>query len=97
MRKFLESTGWFIWAVVGIIFRGYTLATLWAWFIVPTFFMAPVLSIPVAIGVNLILAFITKQVGVAKDEKLTKAQERAMPVGVSLAVLAVGYVVKCFM
>lgn len=46
--------------VAGPIFNGYALSILWAWFIIPTF-SAPSLSIPAAIGISLVVAYLTKQ------------------------------------
>ena len=40
------------------MWRGYVLSVLWAWFIVPTF-GAPELSIPFAIGLALVVGFLT--------------------------------------
>jgi len=50
---------------VGVLFlsamwRGYVLSVLWGWFIVPVFHL-PVLSIATAIGLCLIITFLTHQ------------------------------------
>lgn len=46
--------------VVSAICNGYALSVLWGWFIVPVFNL-PQLSIPVAIGVALVVGYLTKQ------------------------------------
>jgi hypothetical protein len=43
---------------VAAILQGFVLSVLWGWFVVPTF-DAPVLSIPVAIGVSIIVKMLT--------------------------------------
>lgn len=40
--------------------RGYVLSILWRWFIVPTF-RWPELSVPVAIGISIVAAYLTHQ------------------------------------
>lgn len=47
--------------VISTIFSGYALSVLWGWFIAPVFHL-PQLSIPVAIGLALVVGFMTKQV-----------------------------------
>lgn len=42
------------------VFEGFALKTLWAWFVVPTFGL-PELSIPVAIGIALIVSLLAHQ------------------------------------
>lgn len=44
--------------VYTVLMNGWALAKLWAWFIVPTF-SAPPLSIPAAIGVSLVVSYLT--------------------------------------
>lgn len=45
--------------VTSAILNGYVLMKLWEWFIMPTFESAPALSIPVAIGVGLLVSLLT--------------------------------------
>ena len=46
--------------VLSSIWRGYVLTILWTWFIVPVFHL-PVLGIVVAIGVSMVVGFLTYQ------------------------------------
>ena len=54
--------------VVAIIFNGFVISTLWEWFIVHTFDL-PSISIPIAIGVGIILTLMT---GAKKSQKEVK-------------------------
>jgi len=49
-------------SIVGLLslYDGFILMKCWAWFIIPTFGL-PVLSMPAAIGICLIVAFLTHQ------------------------------------
>lgn len=42
------------------VFEGFVLKSMWAWFVVPTFGL-PELSIPVAIGISLIVSLLAHQ------------------------------------
>jgi len=44
--------------VYGYVLHGWVLTKLWAWFIVPTFAL-PALSLPAAIGVSVVVGFLT--------------------------------------
>lgn len=46
---------------VSAILNGWALATLWAWFIIPVFEQAPQLSLVQAIGIGMIVEFITSK------------------------------------
>ncbi len=84
--------------VVAIVFLssvwyGYVLTILWAWFIVPVFKL-PILSIPVAIGIALIVRYLTHK-GTKKEEINLKflSMEFFNP----LAVLFIGWIVSHFL
>jgi hypothetical protein len=47
--------------------NGWALSKLWAWFIIPVF-AAPALSIPYAIGLSLIVGYLTYQYDARKEE-----------------------------
>lgn len=49
------------------VWRGWVLTKMWAWFIVPVFDLQP-LRIPVAIGLSLIVGYLTHQINWCKDE-----------------------------
>jgi hypothetical protein len=81
--------------VLGSVLRGLTISVLWGWFIVPTFNIAA-LSIPVAIGVGLILSYITHQeIKTDGDKKVADIIIRTIlnP----LVVIGFGWIVKLFM
>lgn len=46
---------------------GYTLSVVWGWFIVPTFGL-PILNIPSAIGIALVVGYMTKSYDNKKSE-----------------------------
>ncbi len=84
------------------VWSGYVLSILWAWFAVPAF-AAPALSIPAAIGVALIVGFMTHQ---HQPEKKSGAKPDGAAAGVAVAghvflrpafALAMGWVVKQWM
>lgn len=50
------------------IYSGWVLTKLWAWFVIPTF-AAPMLSIPIAIGLALIVNYLTYQMDAAKKDE----------------------------
>jgi hypothetical protein len=55
-------------AIVAVYFiNGFVISKMWAWFIVPTF-GAPQLSIPVAIGIGMLIAMLAKN-NIEKKEK----------------------------
>jgi hypothetical protein len=49
------------------IWNGYALAVLWGWFIVPVFH-GPALRIPFAIGLSLIVGYMTHQTRKSEDD-----------------------------
>ena len=63
-------------AIIGIpallalssIFDGYALKVLWGWFVVPTFGL-PQLSIPAAIGIAIVVGYLTKEGNDCKKEE----------------------------
>lgn len=55
------------------IWRGYILSILWGWFIVSTF-EAPPLGVAAAIGVSLVISYLTKQNDEYKDESKSQME-----------------------
>lgn len=89
--------------VVGIssILNGWVLSILWGWFIVPTF-GAPDISVVQAIGLALVVRFLTasrsieeSDDSISKEEKVQKAL--VVAVVVPLFALFVGWIVHLFM
>jgi hypothetical protein len=70
-----------LWTTATITFNGWVLSILWGWFIVPL--GGPVLTIPFAIGVAVIVHLLTYQYDTAKDERDT-ATKVGHAVGVTL-------------
>lgn len=104
----------FMWAVAGVttfivvssIVRGLVVSKLWAWFVVPTFRGAPHLSIAAAIGIGMIVTFLTFQrPGRTREKSPEDKSELAgeMLAAVSVALVApfvtllIGYIVKGYM
>ena len=95
----MESFGKFTLAVIFIVisnmFRGFVLSVLWGWFIVPTFNL-PVLTIAPAIGVSLIVTFLTASLPDEKSER-SFSSTVIYSLGFSALSLLIGYVVTLFM
>ena len=78
------------------IWAGFTFSVLWAWFVVPTF-SAPPLTIPVAIGLVLLVAFLTYQHSRSSTTGDTSTAEMiARAILRPALVLLLGYVVHLF-
>jgi hypothetical protein len=85
--------------VYGQTLNGWTLCILWAWFIVPTFACVG-LSIPAAIGISLVVSYLTTKIERKKEQPpfgemllegiITSTIKPVMA-------LMFGYVVQCFM
>jgi Na+(H+)/acetate symporter ActP len=86
---------------LGSILNGWVLSILWGWFMVPIFHL-PTLSIPAALGIALIIGYLTKQSTPtdAKDEERSSGEKfgrlLVIIVGRPLAALLVGSVVHLF-
>lgn len=82
------------------IFNGYVLSILWGWFMVPTFGL-PVLSVAPAIGVALIVSYLTYQ-SIDTQEKdedsTTKLVKSSIMVFIRAALaLFIGWIIQMFM
>ncbi len=83
------------------IFNGYALKVLWGWFIVPIFHL-PQLTIPSAIGIALVVGYLTKQTNDCKKEKERSGGEAFFHL-IALAILQpsvalfMGWIVQKFM
>lgn len=75
--------------------RGFVLTKLWGWFIVPFFEVGP-LSMPIAIGIGLILGFLTHQ-----EQFTNEDDDKTTPlVGMVISpwiTLLIGWIVTLFM
>ena len=86
--------------VGGVVWSGYALTILWAWFIVPTFGL-PALNLPAAIGFAIVAAYLThqympktKQEGGKWDEMLRVLAHTAFKPAFALVA---GWIVKQWM
>ena len=84
--------------VVSSILSGWVLSVLWEWFVVPTFSVSS-LSIPVAIGISLVIGMLTKE-GKPRDDKKKDTYELVGEilgtVFAPLVTLIVGWIVYSF-
>jgi hypothetical protein len=95
-------------AIVGIpllialssIFNGYALKVLWGWFIVPVFHL-PQLSIPSAIGIALVVGYLTKQSSDCETKKREGVATILYPILEAILkpsiALCIGWIVQRFM
>lgn len=84
----------------GSIFNGYALSVLWGWFVAPTF-GAPALHIVPAIGVAMVVSYLTHQMHNCQEEK--KSFREKLVEGTMVAVLRpsfalfFGWIIHLFM
>lgn len=94
MEKFLEILGGVTLFIMSCIFEGYVFITLWKWFIIPTF-QAPVLSIPVGIGIILTISLLTSRKSQKENEK-NVGEKMAEILLYVILVLIMGYIIQLF-
>jgi hypothetical protein len=86
--------------VVGVVARGWTLTILWGWFIVPTFHL-PALNIAPALGLSMVVGYLTRQDVDVESPKRTQGERLARAVaqviGSVFLTLAMGWIVHMFM
>ena len=83
---------------VGIIWSGYVLTFLWAWFIVPMFGVSP-LSTLQAIGLALVARYFTYQYPTEEEDTSEDGiiRRRVFVLLYPLVALCIGWIVKSFM
>lgn len=85
---------------ISAMWKGYVLTVLWGWFVAPTFGL-PVLALAPAIGMSLLVSFLTYQSDATKTREGSSAQRFAKSVAHELLVtalaLGIGAVVRQFM
>lgn len=92
----------FIVAVIaGAITNGWALTMLWSWFIVPVFGL-PILSLPQAIGVAMVITFLTKHAirenkGKDKDIWIVIGEVLGAVIAIPIFVVCIGYIVTLFL
>jgi len=83
--------------VVSAIFNGYVLSLLWGWFVVPVFSL-PKLPVTSAIGLSLVVGYLTHQVPEEKTRPFGEMMSRAIALAAlkpSLALLF-GWILRWF-
>lgn len=95
--------GFVVWMVVAAIFHGFALSVLWKWFMVPAFGL-PELPIPTAIGVALVVTYLTYQhIDCENERDKEKSLAKKIVMWVVLTILRpsfallVGWIVQMFM
>lgn len=84
--------------VIASLMRGWALSVLWGWFLVPL--GAPGLNIPTAIGISLVVSFLTHQVhDDAKERTFSERMARVFSAAIFTPLLGVfiGWIVKQFL
>lgn len=88
-----------IWALSSM-WSGYVLSILWGWFVVPTFGL-PSLSVVTAIGIAIVVSYLTHQIYTGREEKKEWSEKFADMIGYGilkpLIALGFGWVVHLFM
>ena len=56
-----------VWVVGSVMVNGYVFSVLWTWFAVPQFHVSP-LSLPGAMGISLLVKFLTGNIPTKKEE-----------------------------
>jgi len=86
--------------VASSIFNGYALSVLWGWFVVPTF-GAPALGIVPAIGIAMVVSYMTNQMHDCKKEERSLGEEIGRGTFVAIVkpslALFFGWIVHLFM
>ena len=98
----MKNFGWLmayaLTSFFGVIWSGYVFSIMWAWFIV-SIFNAPVLSINSAIGLSLVVSYLTYRVDNKEDKRTVVEKFGSMVVNAAmkpLVFLAFGYIVRLF-
>jgi len=99
MRVTIYVIGGLLATIAGIVWKGFVLTVLWGWFVVPLFRL-PELTIPAALGLSLVVGYMTKDGQQMKTgEDFGGAVFKAL---IALALkpavtLGVGWVIRGFM
>lgn len=81
---------------ISAVLKGFVLTKLWVWFIVPLFGFEP-LRMPFAIGLAIVVGFLTHQVDNTKSENKTSIGEQFIATFIRpFVTLGIGYFVQMF-
>lgn len=98
--KFFGCVGLIVITIIGTIFSGFVLSIMWDWFVVPTFDVGS-LSIPVAIGLAMIVNYLTyhgtTRESKANDETEVLVEFLVLSIGKPALYLLMGWIVTLFM
>ena len=83
----------FLISIPGIIWSGFIIKTLWVWFIVPLGVIE--ISLPHAIGIDMLITFLTASSYNIKDKTITEII--TMLIGRSVMFLFMGFIATLFM
>lgn len=87
-------------AVAGMTWSGFVLSFLWGWFFVPAFGV-PAISVPSAIGIVLIMHYMTNKYQNKSNDEITKWEHVAEKIGIEVmkpaVTLLIGLIVKQWM
>lgn len=78
---------------LGYVLNGYALTVLWTWFVVPTF-GAPALGLAQAIGLAVVVSYLTHQYSAKSDKKTDWSETAAFIIVKPAFALLVGWIVK---
>ena len=84
--------------IYGMLMNGWAMTKLWAWFLVPAFGL-PAISIPVAIGITVIVKNFQSLGETKKDEKWNEVLAKGFAIATlkPLLALGIGAIVKTWM
>jgi hypothetical protein len=86
--------------IYGALMNGWALSKLWLWFIVPTFDLPPI-SIPAAIGMAIVVGYMSKTIKPTKPGEKTYGEALLEDFGVStfkpLFALLIGSIVRLYL
>ncbi len=96
MKTFLVIIGGIVVYIATAVLYGFTLSVLWSWFVVKPFHTVA-LSIPLAIGISMLVTFLTYHYNPRQEsEKGDWGKSIAFSVIYSLMVLGMGAIVHAF-
>jgi hypothetical protein len=101
MIKFAKFVVSLLSSIGSTLLGAFTLATLWAWFAVSTFPTLPVISVVQALGIGLVVAYLTRHISPADIEAIRdnpdyKTEAHLLSWFKPLFFLTVGYIIHLF-
>lgn len=96
----LTVIGYVVALVASYLLNGWALTILWGWFIRPTFHL-PTLNLAPAIGLSIVIGFLTRRYDSSEQKKQTTSQKWVEPLAYAMASpllsLGIGWIVHLFM